>query len=121
MHGVMMGLAPGPVVIIGSDTPGVAPRHIHQAFQALGHSDAVIGPAPDGGYWLIGLKRFPVVPSVFENVRWSTADAFADTITNMKGLRVAKLETLNDVDTGSDFAQAAGLCGRRILPASKLA
>ena len=54
---ILDALPPGPVVIIGSDVPGIRPHHIATAFRALGGSDAVLGPAIDGGYWLIGLKR----------------------------------------------------------------
>ncbi|MBE9475978.1 MAG: glycosyltransferase, partial [Proteobacteria bacterium] len=63
----------GPVVIIGADIPGITPALIAKAFRALGDHDAVFGPAYDGGYWLVGLKRGAgAVPvHLFENVRWS--------------------------------------------------
>ena len=56
-------LPPGPVCIIGADIPGITPAHVARAFAALGAHDAVIGPAPDGGYWLIGLRRSRAVPN----------------------------------------------------------
>jgi len=116
MDRVMHQLELGPVVIIGSDCPALSKTHIKNAFDALGRHDAVIGPANDGGYWLIGLKRLPRCPKVFDDVRWSTAHACADTLRNMAGLRVARLETLSDVDNGADLKAQHGLQGRLVLP-----
>ena len=50
---------PAPSIIVGSDIPAIEAEHIAQAFRLLGRNDAVLGPAADGGYWLIGLKRMP--------------------------------------------------------------
>lgn len=97
-------LPPGPVVIIGADIPGVTRAHVARAFNALGDHDAVFGPAPDGGYWLIGLKRTHAVPkSLFDNVRWSSEHALADTIAGIPGLNHAFIDTLEDVDTAEDL------------------
>ena len=101
MARVMGILPPGPVVIIGTDTPDIRPDHIARAFRALGHCDTVVGPAADGGYWLVGLRRRPRLPEVFEGVRWSTRFALADTLANSRGLDVATLEVLEDVDDGA--------------------
>ena len=104
MDRVMQCLPPGPAVIIGSDIPDITPQHITQAFQRLGADDAVFGPATDGGYWLVGLKRRPVVPEIFSNVRWSTEHALADTLANFHhGHRIALLEELEDVDDGAGY------------------
>ncbi|MCR9240107.1 MAG: TIGR04282 family arsenosugar biosynthesis glycosyltransferase [Rhodobiaceae bacterium] len=103
MNGVMQMMPPGPVVLIGCDIPNVTDTRIAAAFRALGNHDAVFGPAEDGGYWLVGLKRFPRVPSIFGNVRWSTEHALADTRANLNGARVALLDTLPDIDTGADY------------------
>jgi rSAM/selenodomain-associated transferase 1 len=113
MQRVMDRLPPGPVLIIGSDIPGIRARHIRNAFAALGRNDAVFGPAPDGGYWLVGLKRFPRVLRAFRKVRWSTEHALADTRANLTGLRVAHIDTLDDIDDAADFARAGGRYGRR--------
>lgn len=94
---------PGPVVIIGADIPGITPAHIAEAFAALGNHDAVIGPAPDGGYWLIGLKRGRIPAGMFGAVRWSSPDAMADTVASLGGLSVAYLEALADVDELGDL------------------
>jgi len=116
MGRIMRAMPPGPVVIIGSDCPAVSAQHINAAFQRLGTHDAVIGPALDGGYWLIGLKRFPRCPRVFDNVRWSSVHTYADTLANMADLRVALLEPLSDVDTGADLKALGALQGRCVLP-----
>ena len=94
----------GPACVIGADIPGVQPGHIRQAFDALGGNDAVCGPAPDGGYWLVGLKhprRQP--PGFFRRVRWSTQHALADSIATLPGYSIAKVATLRDVDNGDDL------------------
>ena len=109
MARVMRTLPPGPVVIIGTDVPGIRSRHIAQAFRALGRHDAVFGPAYDGGYWLVGLRRRPRCPKVFAEVRWSTPAALADTVAGLPDFNVAMLETLQDVDEGADLA----CCQRR--------
>ncbi|CAN1572009.1 glyco_like_cofC, transferase 1, rSAM/selenodomain-associated [Caulobacteraceae bacterium] len=108
-------LPPGPVVVIGSDTPGVTPADIARAFHALGAADAVFGPAQDGGYWLIGLKRTPRRRDPFEGVRWSTAHALADTLANLDGRPVTRLRTLEDIDD-VDSLQRAMKGGRYIRP-----
>jgi glycosyltransferase A (GT-A) superfamily protein (DUF2064 family) len=103
--GRMLGTAPpGPVCIVGADIPGITATHIASAFGALGANDAVFGPAPDGGYWLIGLKRArPIPPRLFANVRWSTEHALMDTIATLPNHRIAQIATLNDVDTIDDL------------------
>ncbi|MEQ9225724.1 MAG: TIGR04282 family arsenosugar biosynthesis glycosyltransferase [Parvibaculum sp.] len=100
-------LPPGPVVIVGADIPGIGAGHIAAAFAALGRHDAVFGPAEDGGYWLVGLKRRPRVHDIFEGVRWSSAETLADTVENvrMRKMSVAMLERLPDIDTGADYAK----------------
>lgn len=105
-------LPPGPAVIVGSDIPDLQPRHIARAFRALGSADAVFGPAGDGGYWLVGLRRRPRIRDLFADVRWSSAHALGDTLRNLAGASVAFLETLDDVDDGATFRR---WCGRPML------
>lgn len=96
--------ATGPVCIIGADIPGVTRAHVWRAFTALGAADAVFGPAPDGGYWLIGMKGVrPPPPGLFQGVRWSSPHALADTLATLRGLRVAMVDTLADVDEAADL------------------
>lgn len=97
-------LPPGPACLIGGDIPGVTPAHIARAFQALGGQDAVFGPAPDGGYWLVGLARGTAQPGgLFEGVRWSSPHALADSIASLPGRRITLTDTLRDVDTAADL------------------
>lgn len=106
----------GPVVVIGTDIPAITPDDIAAAFRALGSHDAVFGPSNDGGYWLVGLRRMPRVPSIFANVRWSSEYALVDTEANLASLRIARLKHHDDVDTAADLARLRGVVGRRVLP-----
>jgi len=92
-------LPPGPLVIVGSDVPGVRQTHIAHAFHALGKSHFVLGPARDGGYWLIGMRRRPTMMAPFANVVWSSPSALTDTLQNIKKrYSVTLLEELEDID-----------------------
>jgi rSAM/selenodomain-associated transferase 1 len=93
----------GPAIIFGSDIPGISADEIAQGFKMLGRNDAVIGPAMDGGYWLIGLKRFPRIVRPFDNVRWSGPQALEDTMRNLAGLKVGHLAARRDIDTCDDY------------------
>jgi hypothetical protein len=106
MDRAMRALPPGPIVLVGTDIPGLRRRHVEDAFAALGRHDAVFGPAADGGYWLVGLRRRPRVPRLFCRVRWSSEHALADTLANLgRGRTAARLETLEDVDDGAALAR----------------
>jgi len=98
-------LPPGPAIIVGSDIPELAARHVAAAFRVLGGHDAVFGPARDGGYWLVGLKRTRPLPAgLFEGVRWSSPQALADTRAGLpRRFSVALLETLEDVDDPESY------------------
>lgn len=86
----------GPVVCIGTDCPDVTARDIAAAFKAIGRGRHVLGPADDGGFWLIGTKG-PARADLFEAVRWSHSKTLADMEARFNG-RVTKLRTLIDVD-----------------------
>lgn len=110
-------LPPGPAVIVGSDIPAIRASHIACAFALLGRADAVFGPATDGGYWLVGLKRSPRRLVPFAGVPWSTKDALAATIANLRGKIVALAPTLSDVDTMQDYRRERRSSERlRLLP-----
>lgn len=95
---------PAPVLIIGADIPAIRPHHIAHAFGLLGRHEAVLGPAPDGGYWAVGLKRPSIAPArMFEAVRWSSEHALSDTMRSLCPARLALADTLSDVDTSSDL------------------
>lgn len=91
------------VVIIGADCPAVRPADVVAAWHALGAHDVVLGPATDGGYWLIGLRA--PQPQLFTVMPWSTAAVLAETQRRAcaSGLRVALLRELSDVDTLADW------------------
>lgn len=103
MQRVMDGLPPGPVVIVGSDIPDIGRGDVAAAFRALGSHDAVLGPADDGGYWLVGQRRVPRTLRLFENVRWSSEETLGDTIANLEGRKVSLLRTLGDLDGEADY------------------
>ena len=94
----------GRVAIIGTDCPGLRAAHLTQAFALLEAHDVVLGPATDGGYYLLGLGQ--PQPELFQNKAWSTDSVMADTLADAHrlGLRVALLPELRDVDTAADLA-----------------
>ncbi|MHA1598539.1 MAG: TIGR04282 family arsenosugar biosynthesis glycosyltransferase [Alphaproteobacteria bacterium] len=98
-------LPPGPVVLIGGDVPDIQARHIEAAFRALGEHDAVFGPARDGGYWLVGARRRPMLPDLFSGVRWSSPRTLAETLKKLNKNKVALLETLDDIDDGQAYGR----------------
>ena len=106
MSRVVDRLSPGPVVIVGTDTPELRADHVARAFTALGKYDAVIGPATDGGYWLVGLRRRPRVIDPFFAVRWSTDNARADTLANLACHSVVLLDRLDDIDDAESLARS---------------
>jgi uncharacterized protein len=94
----------GPVCVIGGDIPGITRRHVTDAFVALGCHDAVFGPAPDGGYWLIGAKRGSrLARNALHGVRWSSEHALADSCMALGLDRIAIVQCLADVDTVDDL------------------
>lgn len=89
-------------VLIGTDAPALDRRHVEQAFAALRDHELVLGPACDGGYYLVGL-RAPCA-ELFEGIAWSTPTVRADTLARAQalGLRHVLLPELRDVDTLAD-------------------
>lgn len=105
MGRVLVGLPPGPVVIVGSDIPDIQAHHVATAFRALGDHDWVIGPAGDGGYWLIGARRRPHLRLPFAGVQWGGEQALQGTLAGLGAAKVKLLETLWDVDSVEDLRQ----------------
>lgn len=95
-----------PVLLLGADIPGLLPHHLAAAAAALADSPAVIGPAEDGGYWLLGLAT--ALPAAFEGIDWGTASVFAATMSRLPA-STPTLETLADLDTPADLALWPGL------------
>ena len=99
--------ARGPAVLVGSDIPALGAAQIAAAFRRLAGVDAVFGPATDGGYYLVGTRRGGLARWMLRSVRWSSTHALADTCANLRGRRVALVDTLTDVDTAADLAAHA--------------
>jgi hypothetical protein len=91
------------VLVVGSDVPELAPRHIADAFARLSGHDAVFGPAADGGYWLLGLRGAANRRAPFRGVRWSTPHALGDSLAALKGRRVALAGRLHDIDDAEAY------------------
>ena len=89
------------VIIIGSDLYDITQEEITAAFDTLENHDAVIGPATDGGYYLLGLKQ--VIPAVFTNKSWGTDTVFQQTKADLADQNTAFLSPKNDVDYLSDI------------------
>lgn len=113
------------VVIIGTDCPGLSTALLRAAYHALHTTDVVLGPATDGGYYLLGLRG--PQPALFQGISWSTDTVRRDTLAtaHRQGLSVRELPTLQDVDTAQDWQawQAAGAdaalppgAGPKLLP-----
>lgn len=98
-------------IVIGSDCPALAPQHLREAAAALAGHDAVLQPAEDGGYVLVGLSR--PAPAIFEGIRWGEATVMADTRERLRGagLRWKEMPERWDVDRPEDYRRllASGL------------
>jgi rSAM/selenodomain-associated transferase 2/rSAM/selenodomain-associated transferase 1 len=93
------------VCIVGTDIPGIDRDTVHRAFDTLREADVVFGPATDGGYYLVAMRRRH--PDLFAAIAWSTATVLATTLARASeaGLRVALLEVRTDVDTLADVPE----------------
>ena len=91
------------VIIIGSDCLELSGDHLIHAFNQLAYNDTVIGPANDGGYYLLGMKKHH--KAIFANKNWGTESVFSETFEAIEqlGLRMHKLEYLNDIDEEKDL------------------
>jgi len=91
------------VVLIGTDCPMLKSQHLQQAFEALSNSDLVLGPATDGGYYLIGMTRR--ADYLFKGIIWSTSQVLSDTmnVASQHGLTTTLLHELDDIDTQEDW------------------
>ena len=96
------------VVLIGSDCFELNSGIIEEAFKALEESDYVLGPAKDGGYYLIGMKALNL--EIFQNKEWSTENVFLDTLLDIKNQEKSHylLPTLSDVDAEEDLGDLRG-------------
>ena len=99
------------VVIIGSDAPDVSRADIEEAWASLDKHDVVLGPAEDGGYWLIGLRAEQ--SALFEDILWSSNAVFAQTMERAKtaNLKIQSLRMLPDIDTLEDLRRFQARAG----------
>jgi rSAM/selenodomain-associated transferase 1 len=93
------------VLIIGSDIPDLPSTFLEEAFESLETHDAVIGPANDGGYYLIGCTRNTFSPAIFSGMIWSSRTVYRKTMETLErnGHRVHVLRQWDDVDTIADL------------------
>jgi rSAM/selenodomain-associated transferase 1 len=101
------------VILIGTDCPSLEGKHIIQAFEALDQSDLVLGPAKDGGYYLIGMKRR--ADFLFEGITWSSELVLSQTLALAaeQGLQTSLLPVLEDIDTLEDWERYCSQIGDR--------
>lgn len=97
------GVGDSAVVLVGSDCPEITPDVLQAAFHALAEADLVLGPASDGGYYLVGLRRS--IPHLFVGIRWGDSEVLDKTlqIATEQHLSVRLLEELHDVDRPEDL------------------
>ena len=89
------------IIIIGSDLYDLQREDLEKAFELLKEKDAVIGPATDGGYYLLGMNQ--LFPEVFEEKEWGTSSVLEDTLKDLKEKNIGLIEARNDVDYYSDI------------------
>jgi uncharacterized protein len=96
---------PAPAIVIGSDCPGLTQEHLWAAHDTLALEEMVIGPASDGGYYLLGFKSD--AHFAFEDIAWSTDKVFEQTVKRFaeRGVRPAVLPQLSDVDIPADLEE----------------
>lgn len=93
------------LVIIGSDCPGLNAALLSSAFEALNDTDVVLGPATDGGYYLLGMRR--LYPDLFRDKSWSSDQVLSETLSTARArnLSYTLLPTLTDVDAAADLPE----------------
>lgn len=93
------------LLLIGTDIPEISESVLHRAFTLLETKDAVIGPASDGGYYLIGFRKESFSEKIFHDMNWSKGDVFQETLRVMgeMHLQYERVAELNDVDTPEDL------------------
>jgi uncharacterized protein len=89
------------IVIIGTDLHDLEASDIENAFSELEKNDVVIGPAEDGGYYLLGLKFIP--NGIFSNKNWGTNSVLSATLSDLENFNICLLKTKNDIDTFEDI------------------
>lgn len=103
--GARLTRVPAPAILLGADIPGLSAAHLLQAAEALERKDAVIGPAQDGGYYLLGFNRR--LPFLYTDMPWGTHDVLEETLSRLSHAEVdvALLDVLEDCDRPADLAR----------------
>jgi uncharacterized protein len=96
----------GPVLVIGTDCPAVCRGDIAAAIAALRSREAVLGPATDGGFWLLGLGANFAKKANFSGIRWSSHHTMADTIAALRLRKIKYIRELVDVDDAASYREA---------------
>lgn len=91
------------VIIIGSDLYDLEQKDLEKAFDTLEEHDFVIGPAEDGGYYLLGMRE--PTPEIFSGKNWSTSTVLQETLADLEGRQIKLLDTRNDIDYYDDVKQ----------------
>ena len=115
-------VARGPVCIVGSDAPTLAPAQIARAFTLLEKHEVVLGPGVDGGYWLLGARRS--IPELLTAMPWSTPGVLQETLARLRGRSVALADFWYDVDEAADLALLRahlGVLPGEVAPATRRA
>ncbi|MBM1104706.1 TIGR04282 family arsenosugar biosynthesis glycosyltransferase [Aurantibacter crassamenti] len=89
------------IIVIGSDMYDLSQNDIEAAFTSLEKNDFVIGPADDGGYYLLGMKKFNA--ALFQNKKWGTSSVLESTVQNLEGEKLELLPIRNDIDVYEDI------------------
>lgn len=89
------------VIIIGSDLLDLSTSDLEEAFQQLIKAEVVLGPAQDGGYYLLGQKR--PIPGIFQNKAWGSSTVLKDTLEDLKEVKTSLLHVRNDIDRYEDI------------------
>ncbi len=105
----MFALGAGRVVLTGTDIPGLDNEIILQGFSEFERSDVVIGPAKDGGYYLIGMKS--LLPALFRGISWGSGNVLRETLSKIRQLNLtfSLLRQLSDLDRVEDLAELDSL------------
>ena len=97
------------ILIIGTDCPEISPQLLEDAFSFLDKTEVVIGPAEDGGYYLLGMRRF--FPQLFQNINWSTPEVVKQTKNRLESSKISYhlLPVHTDIDTLEDWKKIKDL------------
>lgn len=91
------------IIIIGSDMLDLDQQDLEEAFSALNRNDFVVGPAEDGGYYLLGMRRLKT--ELFQNKNWGTSSVLKDTLSNLENEMLHLLPEKNDIDYYEDIKE----------------